>query len=255
MRRVPGFQPPRVSSVLCNLIDLLAASVYVLESGNKLLVTPPLPLSRSQPSDMGVTWVFPNIILATLLTNYWFAKCQLTPGLSRNTLAINTVDEVWTKTLSMIALKNKTSVRSPGQQLAQLSKHFKKLFQIFILKSFKMMTKYLSFSKDTEYTFHYNIFKMRLPWEGRGAVAISTGTQMQLQGTNHFLAVELSCSSKNCLRCPLVSIMYFNLKKYKNVLEELTSLEHLFCAVLSQVISFNPQGSLRCSISSQETEH
>ena len=68
---VPGFQPPKVSSVLCNLIDLLEASVYVLESGNKLLVSPPLPLSRSQPSDMGVTiWVFPNIILATLLTNY-----------------------------------------------------------------------------------------------------------------------------------------------------------------------------------------
>ena len=201
-----------------------------------------------------MTWVFPNIILATLLTSYWFAKCQLTPGLSRNTWAINTVDKVWTKTLSMIPLKNKTSTWSPGQQLAQLSKHFKKLPKISILKSFKMMTKNLSFSKDTEYTFHYSIFKMRLPWEGLGAVTVSTGTQMQLQGTNHFLAVELSCSYKDCLRCPLVSIMYFNLKKYKNVLEELTSLEHLFCAVLSHVISFSPQGSLRCSMSSQETE-
>lgn len=107
MHGVPGFQPPKVSSVLCNLTDLLAASVHVLESGNKPLVTPPLPLSRSQPSDVAVTWVFPDIILATLLTSYWFAKCQLTPGLSRNTLAINTVDEVWTKTLSMIPLKKK----------------------------------------------------------------------------------------------------------------------------------------------------
>ena len=94
---------------------------------------------------------------------------------------------------------------------------------------------------------------MKLPWEGLGAVTIPTGTQMQLQGANHFLTVELSCSYKNCLRCPLISIMYFNLKKYKNVLKELTSLEHLFCAVLSHVISFNPQGSLRCSMSSQET--
>ena len=127
MNGVPGFQPPKLSSVLCDLTDLPVASVHLLEPGNELLVTPPLPLSRSQPSDVGVTWVFPNIILAMLLTSYWFAKCQLTPGLSRNTLAINTVDEVWTKTLSMIPLKNKTSAWSPGQQLAQLSQHFKKL--------------------------------------------------------------------------------------------------------------------------------
>lgn len=46
----------------------------------------------------------------------------------------------------------------------------------------------------------------------------------------------------------------FQLEEIQNVLEELTSLEHLFCAVLSHVISFNPQGSLRCSMSSQETE-
>lgn len=70
MRGVPGFQPPKLSSVLCNLTDLLVASVHVLEPGNELLVTPPLPLSRSQPSDVGVTWVFPNIILAMLLTSY-----------------------------------------------------------------------------------------------------------------------------------------------------------------------------------------
>lgn len=95
---------------------------------------------------------------------------------------------------------------------------------------------------------------MGLPWEGLRGFAVPTGTQMQLQGTKHFLAIELSYSCKNCLRRPLLLIMYFNFKKYKNIFKELTSLEHLFCSILSHIISFNPQDTLLCSTSGQKTE-
>ena len=60
----------QVFPVLCNMVGLPVTSVHVLEPGNEggLLAAPPLPLSRSQPSDaVGVIWAFQNVILAMLL--------------------------------------------------------------------------------------------------------------------------------------------------------------------------------------------